>query len=229
MTLDHLGILDARRIYRNLSWEDLIQAETSPTLEGLERAIPTPSGAVAVDTGRFTGRSPKDKYFVVENASNDNLWWSDNTGSDNKPIDDRTWNHLRDLAANQLSGKDLYVVDAFAGANPDTRLKVRIVCEVAWQAHFCTNMFILPSEEELEDFTPDWTILNACKTTCPDFADYGLRSEVFVANHIAQRTTVIGGTWYGGEMKKGIFSIMNDFLPLQNIGSFHCSANVGER
>jgi phosphoenolpyruvate carboxykinase (ATP) len=227
--LERIGITEWRELRRNPSWSELVEAETSPGLSGLEHGILTQSGAVSVDTGRFTGRSPKDKYFVVEPGSRDNLWWSENLGSDNKPIDERTWNHLRDIATRQLNGKTLYIVDAFAGANPDTRLKVRIVSEIAWQAHFCTNMFIRPTEEELEDFEPDWTILNACKATCPDYADYGLRSEVFVANHIGARMTVIGGTWYGGEMKKGIFSIMNYFLPLQGIGSFHCSANVGKK
>jgi phosphoenolpyruvate carboxykinase (ATP) len=226
--LERVGITEWQEIFRNPSFEELFEAETDPALEGLERGVLTNTGAVAVDTGRFTGRSPKDKYFVVEPSSKDNIWWADQ-GSDNKPIDERTWEHLHRIATAQLNGKKLYVIDAFCGTNPDTRLSVRVISEVAWQAHFCKNMFIRPTDEELEEFVPDWTILNACKATCKDYEQYGLRSEVFAANHIGKRMTLIGGTWYGGEMKKGMFTVMNYFLPLQGIGSFHCSANQGKK
>lgn len=229
--LDKIGITEAEALHRNPSYDDLFEMETDPGLEGLERGVVTSLGAVAVDTGRFTGRSPKDKYFVEEPGSKDNLWWAgpQAKGSDNKKIHQKTWDHLKELSLKQLNGKKLFVLDAFCGANPETRLSVRVICEVAWQAHFCKNMFIRPTEEELEDFTPDWTILNASKTSCPEPEKWGLNSEVYAAFHIGERMTVIGGTWYGGEMKKGIFTMMNYFLPLQGIGSFHCSANQGKQ
>jgi phosphoenolpyruvate carboxykinase (ATP) len=231
LDLSKVGISEWAALYRNLSYEDLFIHETDSSLEGYEKGTLTTFDTVSVDTGRFTGRSPKDKYFVVEPAAKDTVWWAgpDAIGSDNRPITEEAWEHLHGLAVAQLNGKKLYVVDAFCGANKDTRLAVRIITEVAWQAHFCKNMFLTPTEEELQDFTPDWTILNACKTTCADFEKYGLRSEVFAANNIGKQMTVIGGTWYGGEMKKGIFTIMNYFLPLKGIGSFHCSANMGEK
>ncbi len=227
--LERVGITSCESICRNPSYEEILRHETDPELQGLERGVVTQFGAVAVDTGRFTGRSAKDKYFVEEPTSQGNIWWAspDQRGSDNKPISQLTWDHLRDISTRQLNGKKLYVIDGYCGANPDTRLSVRVVCEVAWQAHFCKNMFIRPTEEELENFSPDWTILNASKTQCDDYEKHGLRSEVFAAFHIGERMTVIGGTWYGGEMKKGIFTIMNYFLPLQDIGAFHCSANQG--
>jgi phosphoenolpyruvate carboxykinase (ATP) len=227
--LESLGISETGTIVRNPSFESLFIAETDPSLEGLERGTVTSSGAVAVDTGRFTGRSAKDKYIVEEETSRDNVWWAapNHPGSDNKPISEETWTHLHGLAATALSGKDLYVVDGYSGTNPDTRICVRVITEVAWQAHFCRTMFIRPTDEELSDFQPDWTVLNACKTTCKDYEKLGLRSEVFVAFNVRERQTVIGGTWYGGEMKKGIFTMMNYFLPLQGVGSFHCSANQG--
>lgn len=227
--LERVGITTWEALYRNLSYDELFRHETDDRLHGLEHGVVTEFGCVAVDTGRFTGRSAKDKYFVEEPTSKGNIWWAapEHRGSDNKPISQEAWDHLRELAIEQLNGKKLYVVDGYCGANPETRLSVRIVCEVAWQAHFCKNMFIRPTQEELETFTPDWTILNASKTQCDDYEAHGLRSEVFAAFHIGERMTVIGGTWYGGEMKKGIFTIMNYFLPLQNIGAFHCSANKG--
>lgn len=218
------------QLYHNLSFDELFSHETDPLLQGHEKGIVSTLGAVAVDTGIFTGRSPKDKYVVMDDLSKDTVWWADGTvsGSDNQPISPETWAHLKDLAEVQLTAKKLYVMDGFCGANKDTRISVRLVTEVAWMAHFFKNMFIVPSLDELRDFKPDWTILNACKTICPDFARYGLRSEIFVAFNITERMTVIGGTWYGGEIKKGIFSIMNYFLPLKSIGSFHCSANRGQ-
>ncbi len=225
-----VGIPQTGEVLYNLSFDELFQHETAPGLEGYERGVVTSLGAVAVDTGKFTGRSPKDKYIVLDALTKDTVWWADGkpSGSDNKPINQETWAHLKELSVTQLNGKKLYVIDAFCGANPATRIAVRVVTEVAWMAHFVKNMFIQPTAEELKDFKPGWTILNACKTSCTDFAKWGLRSEVFVAFNISERMTLIGGTWYGGEMKKGIFSIMNYFLPLQGIGAFHCSANQGK-
>jgi phosphoenolpyruvate carboxykinase (ATP) len=229
--LSNIGITEGGIIYRNPSYDELFHHETDPGLEGYEKATITTSGAVNVDTGRFTGRLPKAKYFVNEEAARDSIWWAapDRKGSDNKAIPESTWDTLKTIALDQLSGKDLYVIDGYAGTNPDTRMSVRVVCEVAWQAHFCKNMFIRPTEEELKTFTPDWTILNASKTQCEGWEKLeGLNTKEFVVFHVGQRTTLIGGTWYGGEMKKGIFSMMNFFLPLKGIGSFHCSANQGE-
>ena len=228
--LNKVGIKQAAELFYNLSYEEFFQHETDPALTGYDKGVVSEFGAVCVDTGKFTGRSPKDKYIVEEPSSKNNVWWTNNSpeGSDNKPISQETWEHLKSIALNRLNGKKLYVMDGFCGTNTATRLSIRLVTEVAWMAHFFKNMFIRPTDEELKKFVPDWTILNACKTTCQDFGKYGLRSEAFVAFHIKERMTCIGGTWYGGEIKKGIFSIMNYFLPLKHIGSFHCSANMGE-
>lgn len=227
--LDRIGITEAAAIFHNPSYEVLFEHETDPALDGLERGVVTSFGAVAVDTGDFTGRSPKDKYLVDEDVSREYVWWGGekNPKSDNKPISEDVWAELKKVAVAQLNGKKLYVVDGFAGTNPETRLCVRVVCEVAWQAHFCKNMFIRPTEEELTSFTPDFTILNASKTTCPNPEELGIRSEVFAAFNIKEGMACIGGTWYGGEMKKGIFTMMNYFLPLKGVGAFHCSANQG--
>lgn len=229
--LEKAGITSWQALYHNLSYDELFAHETAPGLQGLEHGELTKTGAINVNTGEFTGRSPKDKYFVVEPSSQPHVWWKDaqNPKSDNKPISEEVWNKLFEIATRQLNGKNLYVQDGYAGANPDTRLQVRTITEVAWQAHFCKNMFIRPTEEELTTFTPDWTILNACKATCEEYQSLGLNSPVFIAFNVAKRMTLIGGTWYGGEMKKGIFSIMNYFLPLKGIGSFHCSANMGKK
>ena len=229
--LESLGIADPEEIFYNLSYDELFQQETDPRLEGFEKVKVTEFGAVNADTGKFTGRSPKDKYIVQDDVTRDSVWWADGkpSGSDNKRISSEVWAHLKSLSIQQLNGKRLYVMDGFCGTNPDTRLNIRLVTQVAWMAHFFKNMFIRPTEAELKNFKPDWTVLNACKTSCPDFQKYGLNSEVFVAFNIKERMTVIGGTWYGGEIKKGIFSIMNYFLPLKGIGSFHCSANQGQK
>ncbi len=227
--LSKYGIKDVKEIYYNPSWEDLFVHETDPSLEGYERGYETNTGAVAVDTGIFTGRSPKDKYIVREPSSESHVWWnSDHAKNDNKPIGKNTWISLKETATVQLSGKKLYVVDCYCGANPGTRLKVRFIMEVAWQAHFVKNMFIRPSEDELVDFEPDFLFLNASKTTNPHWKEQGLNSGVAVAFNLGEKMAVCLGTWYGGEMKKGIFSVMNYFLPLQNIASMHCSANVGK-
>lgn len=230
LNLDRVGITKWTELYYNLSYEELFSHETDSSLTGSERGVVSEFGAVCVDTGRFTGRSPKDKYIIEENSSKDNVWWAtgEASGSDNKRLSQEAWARLKDIAIMQLNGKKLYVMDGFCGANPNTRLNVRVVTEVAWMAHFVKNMFIRPTEEELKDFVPDWTILNACKATCSDYERFGMRSEVFGAFHIQERMTVIGGSWYGGEIKKGIFSMMNYFLPLKGIGSFHCSANMGK-
>ena len=232
LDLNQYGIKDVAEVYYNLSFDELYQHETNPELEGYERGFVTNLGAVAVDTGIFTGRSPKDKYIVRDETTEDTVWWANTQpgkkSSDNKPITQEVWNSLKELSSNRLSGNKLYVVDVYAGANPDTRLSVRFIMEVAWQAHFVTNMFIRPTEEELANFTPDFVVLNASKTVNPNWKEQGLNSEVFVAFNLHERMAVIGGTWYGGEMKKGIFSIMNYYLPLKGISSMHCSANMGK-
>ncbi|MBN3073609.1 phosphoenolpyruvate carboxykinase (ATP) [Pectobacterium brasiliense] len=225
------GIHDVRDIVYNPSYDLLFEEERSPTLQGYERGIETQLGAVAVDTGIFTGRSPKDKYIVRDDVTRDTVWWSDQGKgkNDNHPLSQETWTHLKQLVTTQLSGKRLFIIDAFCGANPDSRLSVRFVTEVAWQAHFVKNMFIRPSDEELEGFEPDFIVMNGAKCTNPNWQEQGLNSENFVAFNLTERIQLIGGTWYGGEMKKGMFSIMNYLLPLKGIASMHCSANVGEK
>ncbi|WP_332707578.1 phosphoenolpyruvate carboxykinase (ATP) [Plesiomonas shigelloides] len=225
------GIKDVSEIVYNPSYELLFQEETRSDLSGYERGVVTDMGAVAVDTGIFTGRSPKDKFIVRDDTTRDTIWWADQGKgkNDNKAISPEVWHDLKGLVTKQLSGKRLFVVDAFCGANPDTRLKVRIITEVAWQAHFVKNMFIRPSAEELQDFTPDFIVMNGAKCTNPHWKEQGLNSENFVAFNLTERIQLIGGTWYGGEMKKGMFSVMNYLLPLQGIASMHCSANVGEK
>lgn len=224
------GIHGVSEIVYNPSYELLFSEETQPTLQGYERGTLTNLGAVAVDTGIFTGRSPKDKYIVRDEVTRDTVWWADQGKgkNDNKPLSQETWSHLKGLVTQQLSGKRLFVVDAFCGANADTRLKVRFITEVAWQAHFVKNMFVRPSDEELVGFTPDFIVMNGAKCTNPQWKEQGLNSENFVAFNLTERMQLIGGTWYGGEMKKGMFSMMNYLLPLKGIASMHCSANVGE-
>ncbi len=227
-TLESYGISNPGEIIRNPSYELLFQEETAGHLSGYEKGVVTESGAVAVDTGIFTGRSPKDKYLVRDHTTRDSVWWSDQGKNDNKPIEPQIWDSLKQLVVDQLSSKRLFVIDTFCGANPDTRLKVRFVTEVAWQAHFVTNMFIRPDADQLSDYEPDFVVLNGSKTNNPNWQAQGLNSENFIAFNLSQRMQIIGGTWYGGEMKKGMFSIMNYLLPLKGIPSMHCSANVGE-
>jgi phosphoenolpyruvate carboxykinase (ATP) len=224
------GITNVRKIYHNLSYNELLRHETDPSLKGFERGFVTESGAVAVDTGIFTGRSPKDKYIVSEETSEKYVWWKNEQrkASDNKPISEKVWNDLKNLSARQLSGKKIYIQDGFSGANENNRINIRFITEVAWQAHFIKNMFIRPTDGELKRFKPDFVILNAAKTTDLNWKEHGLNSEVFVAFNLKERMACIGGTWYGGEMKKGIFSVMNYFLLLKGIASMHCSANVGK-
>ncbi|ATA26329.1 phosphoenolpyruvate carboxykinase (ATP) [Brenneria goodwinii] len=225
------GIQDVRDIAYNPSYDLLFKEEIDPTLQGYERGTETQLGAVAVDTGIFTGRSPKDKYIVRDDVTRDSVWWSDQGKgtNDNHPLSQEIWTHLKQLVTRQLSSKRLFIVDAFCGANPDSRLKVRFITEVAWQAHFVKNMFIRPSDEELQGFEPDFIVMNGAKCTNPQWREQGLNSENFVAFNLTERIQLIGGTWYGGEMKKGMFSIMNYLLPLKGIASMHCSANVGEQ
>lgn len=222
------GIQQPQEIVYQPSYELLYEEETRPGLSGYERGIVSESGAVAVDTGVFTGRSPKDKYIVRDDSTRDTFWWSDQGKNDNKPISTEVWSELKELIAGELSGKRLFVVDTYCGANEDTRLKVRFICEVAWQAHFVKNMFVRPSEEELENFEPDFVVLNGAKTTNPNWERQGLNSENFIAFNLTERMQLICGTWYGGEMKKGMFSMMNYLLPLKGIASMHCSANMGD-
>jgi len=228
--LKSYGIDQAKEIYYNLSYNELYEHETNPALEGFERGFVTNTGAVTVDTGIFTGRSPKDKYIVEENESKGNVWWANplRKSSDNKPITEAVWKDLYSNSVNQLNGKKIYIMDGFAGTNDDTRLKIRVVTEVAWMAHFVKNMFIRPTEEELKNFEPDFVMLNACKTTNKKWQEHNLHSDVYTVFNIKERRAVVGGTWYGGEIKKGFFSIMNYFLPLKGIASMHCSANMGK-
>jgi phosphoenolpyruvate carboxykinase (ATP) len=225
--LEQYGITEVEQVYYNLSYEVLFKHEMDPSLVGFERGKLSNLGAVNVDTGIFTGRSPKDKYIVLDAVSENTVWWSTLGKNDNKPVSPEVWDQLKVVTQKQLSGKKLYVMDAFSGANPDTRLKVRFILEVAWQAHFVKNMFIRPSDEELINFVPDFVVLNASKTVNPNWKEQGMNSENFVVFNLTERMSLIGGSWYGGEMKKGIFSMMNYYLPLKGIAAMHCSANVG--
>ena len=230
LKLEQYGITGNSDVIHNPSYEQLYAEEMNPDLKGFDVGVESEFGAVKVDTGIFTGRSPKDKYVVLDDTTRDTVWWRSEKArcSDNKPINREIWDHGYQLASEQLSGKRLFVVDCYCGANEDTRLKVRFIMEVAWQAHFVKNMFIRPGEDELVDFEPDFVVLNAAKTTNPQWEEMGLNSEVFVFFNLSEKKAVIGGSWYGGEMKKGIFSVMNYYLPLKGIAAMHCSANVGE-
>ncbi|MDF2154000.1 phosphoenolpyruvate carboxykinase (ATP) [Vibrio sp. CAU 1672] len=223
------GLHNVKEVVRNPSYEMLFEEETRTDLEGYERGIVTELGAVAVDTGIFTGRSPKDKYIVKDATTEEHMWWtSDAVKNDNKPINQEVWDDLKELVTSQLSGKRLFVIDGYCGANPDTRLSIRVITEVAWQAHFVKNMFIRPTEEELATFEPDFVVMNGAKCTNQKWEEHGLNSENFTVFNLTERMQLIGGTWYGGEMKKGMFAMMNYFLPLKDIASMHCSANMGE-
>ena len=230
ISLEKYGIKNTQEIVYNPSFEFLYEEELSSKLEGYEKGQLSELGAVNVMTGEFTGRSPKDKYIVEDDVTRDTIWWnSPKAPNDNKPISKVTWDALKETTVNQLSGKRLFVVDAFCGANENTRLKVRFIMEVAWQAHFVKNMFIRPTEQELENFgEPDFIVMNGSKTSFKNYEEHGLNSEVYVAFNLTEKVQIIGGTWYGGEMKKGLFSMMNYYLPLQGIASMHCSANKGK-
>ncbi len=228
MDLSQYGIKNVTEVVRNPSYEMLFEEETKPGLEGYEKGVVTELGAVAVDTGIFTGRSPKDKFIVKDDTTRDTIWWADQGTNDNKALGQEAWNDLKALVTDQLSGKRLFVVDGYCGANPDTRLCIRVITEVAWQAHFVKNMFIRPTEAELEGFEPDFVIMNGSKCTNPKWEEHGMNSENFTVFNLSEKMQLIGGTWYGGEMKKGMFAMMNYFLPLRDIASMHCSANMGE-
>ena len=225
--LSKYGITGATEIVYNPSYEDLYKEETNPALEGYEKGQESELGAVNVMTGIYTGRSPKDKYIVMDENSKDTVWWtSDEYKNDNHPASQEAWKAVKELAVKELSNKRLFVVDAFCGANHDTRMAVRFIVEVAWQAHFIKNMFIQPTAEELENFEPNFIVYNASKAKVENYKELGLNSETAVMFNITSREQVIVNTWYGGEMKKGMFSMMNYYLPLQGIASMHCSANT---
>lgn len=225
--LSQYGITGTTEIVYNPSFEFLFEEEMNPELTGYEKGQLSELDAVNVMTGIYTGRSPKDKYIVMDENSKDTVWWTtDEYKNDNHPASQETWNAVKDLAVNQLSGKRLFVMDAFCGTNKDTRMAIRFIMEVAWQAHFVKNMFIRPSEEELADFTPDFVVYCASKAKVENYKELGLNSETAVVFNITSREQVILNTWYGGEMKKGMFSMMNYYLPLKGIASMHCSANT---
>ena len=227
LDLTKYGITGATVIAHNPSYEKLFEEETKAGLEGYEVGQQTELGAVNVMTGIYTGRSPKDKYIVMDENSKDTVWWTtDEYKNDNHPMSEEVWGTVKDLAVKELCNKNLYVVDGFCGANKDTRMAVRFIVEVAWQAHFVTNMFIRPTAEELEAFEPDFVVYNASKAKVENYKELGLNSETAVVFNVTSKEQVIINTWYGGEMKKGMFSMMNYFLPLKGMASMHCSANT---
>ena len=227
LDLTKYGITGTTEVVHNPSYEQLFAEETNPALEGYEKGQVSELGAVNVMTGIYTGRSPKDKFIVMDENSKDTVWWtSDEYKNDNHPASQEAWKAVKEIAQKELSNKRLYVVDAFCGANKDTRMAVRFIVEVAWQAHFVTNMFIRPTAEELENFEPDFVVYNASKAKVENYKELGLNSETAVLFNITSKEQVIVNTWYGGEMKKGMFSMMNYFLPLKGMASMHCSANT---
>ena len=227
INLEKYGITGSVEIVHNPSFEELFVEETKAGLEGYEVGQETELGAVNVMTGIYTGRSPQDKYIVMDENSKDTVWWTTpDYKNDNHPMSEEVWNTLKDLAVKELSNKRLFVVDTFCGANEDTRMAVRFIVEVAWQAHFVKNMFIIPTDEELANFEPDFVVYNASKAKVENYKELGLNSETAVACNITSKEQVILNTWYGGEMKKGMFSMMNYYLPLKGIASMHCSANT---
>ena len=227
INLSKYGITGTTEIVHNPSYEQLFEEETKADLIGYEKGQVSELGAVNVKTGVYTGRSPKDKYIVMDENSKNTVWWTtDEYKNDNHPLSEENWAALKEIAKKELSNKRLFVVDAFCGANKDTRMAIRFIVEVAWQAHFVTNMFIKPSEEELENFEPDFVVYNASKAKVENYKEMGLNSETAVAFNITSREQVIINTWYGGEMKKGMFSMMNYYLPLKGMASMHCSANT---
>ena len=227
LDLSRYGIKDTTEIVHNPSYELLFEEETKEGLTGYEVGQVSELGAVNVMTGIYTGRSPKDKFIVMDENSKDTVWWtSEEYPNDNHPASEETWKAVKEIALKELSNKKLFVVDAFCGANEDTRMAVRFIVEVAWQAHFIKNMFIQPSDEELANFEPDFVVYNASKAKVENYKELGLNSETAVVFNITSREQVIINTWYGGEMKKGMFSMMNYYLPLQGIASMHCSANT---
>ena len=228
LDLSKYGIVGEQEIIYNPSYEMLFEEEMKPSLEGYEKGQLTELDAVNVMTGIYTGRSPKDKFFVLDEVSKDTVWWnSPEYPNDNKPVTEEAWKEIKKIATDELSGKKLFVVDAFCGTNANTRLKLRFIMEVAWQAHFVKNMFIRPTEEELKSFgEPDFVIMNASKAKVTNYKELGLNSETAVVFNLKEKVQVIINTWYGGEMKKGMFSYMNYLLPLRGMASMHCSANT---
>ncbi|NLX40952.1 MAG: phosphoenolpyruvate carboxykinase (ATP) [Bacteroidales bacterium] len=228
--LSKYGIINVKKVIHNPSYEELYKAELDPSLKGYEAGQLTELGAVNVMTGIYTGRSPKDKFWVMDDVTRDTVWWtSDEYLNDNKPVTPEAWKELKKIATKQLSEKTLYVMDAFCGANENSRIKIRFIVEVAWQAHFVKNMFIRPTEKELANFgEPDFVVLTASKAKVENYKELGLNSETAVVFNLTENMQVIINTWYGGEMKKGMFTYMNYLLPLQGIASMHCSANVGK-
>ena len=226
--LSKYGITGVTEIVHNPSYDQLFAEETKPGLQGFEKGQVTDMGAVNVMTGVYTGRSPKDKFFVKDAVTENTIWWtSDEYKNDNKPISEKSWKVLKDIATDELSKKRLFVVDTFCGANENSRLKIRFIMEVAWQAHFVTNMFIRPTAEELADYgEPDFVVLNASKAKVENYKELGLNSETAVVFNLTEKMQVIINTWYGGEMKKGMFSYMNYLLPLKGMASMYCSANT---
>ncbi len=225
--LTKYGIVGTTEIVHNPSYEELYKEELKPELQGFEKAQESELGALNVMTGIYTGRSPQDKYIVMDEKSKDTVWWtSDEYKNDNHPASEKAWEVVKDLAKKELSNKRLFVVDAFCGADESSRMAVRFIVEVAWQAHFVTNMFINPTREELENFEPDFVVYNASKAKIDNYKELGLNSETAIMFNITSREQVIVNTWYGGEMKKGMFSMMNYYLPLKGIASMHCSANT---
>ena len=231
VNLSSYGIENVKEILHNISYEELYKLETDPSLEGYEKGIKTELDTINVMTGIFTGRSPKDKYIVKDDTTKNTMWWTTpESPNDNKPISTEVWNDLKATTVKQLSGKKLFVMDTFCGANEDTRLKVRFITEVAWQAHFVKNMFIRPTKEELANYgEPDFVVMNGSKTQNDKWQEHGLNSEVYTVFNMTEKMQVIGGSWYGGEMKKGMFAMMNYYLPLKGMASMHCSANVGKK
>ena len=224
--LEKYGITGTTEVLYNPSYETLFEEETKSDLTGFDKGQVTELGAVNVMTGVYTGRSPKDKFIVMDETSKDTVWWTtEEYKNDNKPASKEAWAAVKEIAQKELSGKKLYVIDGFCGANKDTRMAVRFIMEVAWQAHFVKNMFIRPTEEELESFEPDFVVYNASKAKVENWKELGLNSETAVVFNVTSKEQVIINTWYGGEMKKGMFSMMNYFLPLKGIASMHCSAN----
>jgi phosphoenolpyruvate carboxykinase (ATP) len=231
LDLSKYGIVGATEILHNPSYEQLFAEETKAGLEGFEKGQVSELGAVNVMTGVYTGRSPKDKFFVKDATTENTVWWtSDEYKNDNKPLSQESWNVLKGVVTKELSQKRLFVMDTFCGANESSRLKIRFIMEVAWQAHFVKNMFIRPTEEELANYgEPDFVVMNGSKTDAgDDYAKLGLNSKTFVVFNLTEKIQLIGGTWYGGEMKKGMFSYMNYLLPLQGMASMHCSANTNK-
>ena len=227
LCLEKYGITGVTEIVHNPSYEELFKAEMDPSLEGYEKGQLTELGAVNVMTGIYTGRSPKDKFIVMDDTSKDTVWWtSDEFKNDNKPASQEAWNVCKELALKELSGKKLYVMDVFCGANHDSRMAIRFIMEVAWQAHFVKNMFIEPTAEELANFEPDFISYNASKAKVENYKELGLNSETAAIFNLTSKEQVILNTWYGGEMKKGMFSMMNYYLPLNGMASMHCSANT---